>query len=98
MGKFVIVRFPAFRKHQRLLYRIYFFFHNCSEADQQSFQFYKSGVYDDPSCGDTLDHGVAAVGYGTTDDGKDYFKVRNSWVGLYVILTFTLSLLDILLK
>jgi len=79
MGKFVIDRFPAFRKHQRLLYRIYFSFHNCSEADQQSFQFYKSGVYDDPSCGDTLDHGVAAVGYGTTDDGKDYFKVRNSW-------------------
>lgn len=49
------------------------------EADQQSFQFYKSGVFDDPSCGDTLDHGVAAVGYGTTDDGRDYFKVRNSW-------------------
>jgi len=35
------------------------------EADQQTFQFYKSGVYDDPACGDTLDHGVAAVGYGT---------------------------------
>jgi len=49
------------------------------EADQQSFQFYKSGVFDDPSCGDALDHGVAAVGYGTSDDGKDYFKVRNSW-------------------
>jgi len=49
------------------------------EADQQSFQFYKSGVYDDPSCGDALDHGVAAVGYGTSDDGIDYFKVRNSW-------------------
>lgn len=49
------------------------------EADQQSFQFYKSGVFDDPSCGEDLDHGVAAVGYGTTDDGKDYFKVRNSW-------------------
>jgi len=48
------------------------------EADQQSFQFYKSGVFDDPGCGDNLDHGVAAVGYGTLD-GKDYFKVRNSW-------------------
>ena len=51
-----------------------------SEADQQSFQFYKSGVYDDPGCGEALDHGVAAVGYGTTEDGIDYFKVRNSWV------------------
>jgi len=49
------------------------------EADKQSFQFYKSGVYDDPECGQELDHGVAAVGYGTSEDGKDYFKVRNSW-------------------
>lgn len=49
------------------------------EADLQSFQFYESGVYDDPVCGDALDHGVAAVGYGTSDDGIDYFKVRNSW-------------------
>jgi hypothetical protein len=59
------------------------FYH--SEADQQSFQFYKSGVFDDPTCGDALDHGVAAVGYGTSDDGKDYFKVRNSWVSLVLV-------------
>ena len=49
------------------------------EADQQSFQFYKSGVYNDPECGNRLDHGVAAVGYGTTDNGQDYWVVRNSW-------------------
>lgn len=49
------------------------------QANTQSFMFYKSGVFDDPSCGEDLDHGVAAVGYGTTDEGKDYFKVRNSW-------------------
>lgn len=48
------------------------------EADTQTFQFYSSGVFDDPGCGEALDHGVAAVGYGTLD-GKDYFKVRNSW-------------------
>jgi C1A family cysteine protease len=49
------------------------------QANTQSFMFYKSGVFDDPSCGEDLDHGVAAVGYGTTDEGADYFKVRNSW-------------------
>ena len=56
-----------------------------SEADKQSFQFYRSGVYDDPECGEALDHGVAAVGYGTTEDGIDYFKVRNSWVSFTLV-------------
>ena len=49
------------------------------EADQRSFQLYKEGVYNDPECGENLDHGVAAVGYGTSEDGIDYFIVRNSW-------------------
>lgn len=53
------------------------------QADQQSFQFYRSGVFDDPACGNDLDHGVTAVGYGTSEDGKDYFKVRNSWGGTW---------------
>mmetsp|Transcript_6992 Transcript_6992/g.10023 ORF Transcript_6992/g.10023 Transcript_6992/m.10023 type:complete len:258 (-) Transcript_6992:246-1019(-) len=48
------------------------------EADKMSFQFYKTGVYDDAGCGNQLDHGVLAVGYGTLDD-KGYFLVRNSW-------------------
>jgi len=50
------------------------------DASQQSFQFYSSGVYDEPACNscDNLDHGVAVVGYGT-EDGKDYWLVRNSW-------------------
>lgn len=50
------------------------------QADLQSFRFYKSGIYEDPQCGNKLDHGVLAVGYGVHDEtGKPYFKVRNSW-------------------
>ena len=48
------------------------------EADQKSFQFYKSGVMTG-QCGSKLDHGVLAVGYGTSEDGVDFWKVKNSW-------------------
>ena len=44
------------------------------EADQMIFQSYKSGIITSTSCGQNLDHGVVAVGYGT-----GYFIVRNSW-------------------
>merc|ERR1711948_208827 len=47
------------------------------EADKSVFQLYKSGVLQS-SCGSSLDHGVLLVGYGT-EDGTDYWKVKNSW-------------------
>ena len=48
------------------------------EADQTVFKMYKSGVLDSTDCGTVLDHAVAAVGYGT-ENGQDYYIVRNSW-------------------
>lgn len=47
------------------------------EADQKQFQMYKSGVLDF-DCGKNLDHAVTIEGYGS-EDGKDYWLVRNSW-------------------
>jgi C1A family cysteine protease len=49
------------------------------DASTIKFQLYSSGVFDDSNCSSTtLNHGVAAVGYGT-ESGSDFWLVRNSW-------------------
>jgi len=50
------------------------------EADQEVFQFYSSGVFDNKLCGTNLDHAVLAVGYDKDIiTNKKYIIVKNSW-------------------
>lgn len=47
-------------------------------ASSMSFQFYSSGVISD-DCSTSVNHALLAVGYGTTEDGEEYWYLKNSW-------------------
>lgn len=49
------------------------------DSKSNYFRKYGGGVITSPDCGIKVDHAVVAVGYGTTDDGIDYYLIRNSW-------------------
>jgi cathepsin L len=53
------------------------------DAQQPSFQFYSSGVYDEPACSTTsLCHSFILVGYDTfhnSTTSQDYYIAKNSW-------------------
>lgn len=46
------------------------------DASLDSFQHYKSGVYNDRACSSTTNHGALVVGYGR-DCKEDYWIVKN---------------------
>jgi C1A family cysteine protease len=48
------------------------------QADQSSFQRYRTGIFDSASCGTQLDHATNVVGWGS-EAGQEYWIMRNSW-------------------
>ncbi|KAL9270319.1 Senescence-specific cysteine protease SAG39-like protein [Drosera capensis] len=48
------------------------------DASGNDFQQYSGSVFTD-TCGIDLENAVTVVGYGTSDDGTDYWLVKNSW-------------------
>ncbi|GBG25370.1 Cysteine proteinase [Hondaea fermentalgiana] len=48
-------------------------------AYSDDFKHYASGVLDSVQCTDTVDHAMLLIGYGATEDGKDYWLLKQQW-------------------
>jgi len=48
------------------------------QANKYCFQTYSSGIFNNSSCGTSLDHATNVVGWGTSGN-TDYWIMRNSW-------------------
>ncbi|KAK3538174.1 hypothetical protein QTP70_032564 [Hemibagrus guttatus] len=61
------------------------------DASSSTFQFYNSGIYDEPMCSSShLNHAVLVVGYGTEGwmfQGQDYWLVKNRMRILLIVTT-----------
>ena len=62
------------------------------QAGSNYFRSYSHGIMSSTDCGSNLDHGVLVIGYGTDENGTDYWLLKNSWgvtwgdFGLFKIL------------
>ncbi|KAJ8943322.1 hypothetical protein NQ318_004763 [Aromia moschata] len=51
-----------------------------SSLDVSGLSLYAGGVYDEPDCkNDSTNHQIVIVGYGSTNNGTDYWLIKNSW-------------------
>ncbi|XVE53080.1 hypothetical protein DITRI_Ditri02bG0175900 [Diplodiscus trichospermus] len=48
------------------------------DGNDENFKHYGGGVFSG-DCGTTLNHAVTIVGYGTSEEGTDYWLIKNSW-------------------
>lgn len=52
----------------------------CCGEFIDNWHLYTGGIFNESAhCTEPIDHALLAVGYGTTEDGVPFFKIKNSW-------------------
>ena len=51
----------------------------CTVAVTDGFENYEGGVFRDTTGDTSMDHSISVIGYGTDEEGTDYWLGRNSW-------------------